>query len=519
MDMCRRKNSVQSNKIALFGGYCELCSITVLEGNPPPGDDDFELWDQSQMWRSEHKKWQNNTWCKPSCIPITVIFFLIVLVVLLPLVEQANDKILHTKHNGSQYLCTDSCNIQIVESIPIGLNYSDDSPKYLSTYDAWMKLLKLANSTINIGSFYWTLRGTDFYNHSTAWQGEKIFQQLLIGGTQRNLQIRIAQSAPTKENPNQDTEFLARRNAAEVRSVNFPRLVGGGVLHTKLWVIDEQHFYLGSANMDWRSLTQVKELGVLVTNCTCLAKDVNKIFNAYWYLGKNNSHIPSYWPDEYSTKFNMNNMLKVNFNRAYDFRVFFSSSPPPLSPRGRTQDLDAIINTILHAEKFVYIAVMDYFPLTIYTPKHKYWPYIDNAIRTAAIENKVAVKMLVSWWKHSRPEEDNYLRSLESLADSKNNIDIQIKRFIVRSTPDQDKIPYARVNHNKYMVTDNTGYIGTSNWSGDYFTDTAGIGLILRETDYDRLQNETTIRSQLENIFLRDWDSEYAVDLSTINVH
>lgn len=29
------------------------------------------------------------------------------------------------------------------------------------------------------------------------------------------------------------------------------------MLHTKLWVIDKKHAYLGSANMDWRSLTQV----------------------------------------------------------------------------------------------------------------------------------------------------------------------------------------------------------------------------------------------------------------------
>lgn len=49
---------------------------------------------------------------------------------------------------------------------------------------------------------------------------------------------------------------------------------------------------------------------------------------------------------------------------------------------------------------------------------------------------------------------------------------------MVPTTPDFDKIPFARVNHNKYMVTDTAGYIGTSNWSGDYFIDTAGNYLI-----------------------------------------
>jgi phospholipase D3/4 len=48
----------------------------------------------------------------------------------------------------------------------------------------------------------------------------------------------------------------------QVRSVNFPKLMGGGVLHTKLWIIDQQHFYVGSANMDWRSLTEVSKVKI-----------------------------------------------------------------------------------------------------------------------------------------------------------------------------------------------------------------------------------------------------------------
>ena len=33
-------------------------------------------------------------------------------------------------------------------------------------------------------------------------------------------------------------------------------------------------------------------------------------------------------------------------------------------------------------------------------------------------------------------------------------------------TEDQKKIPFARVNHNKYMVTDKTAYIGMCSWRG-----------------------------------------------------
>lgn len=122
--------------------------------------------------------------------------------------------------------------------------------------------------------------------------------------------------------------------------------------------------------MDWRSLTQVKELGVLVTNCSCLAKDLTKIFNVYWDLGKNDSTIPPKWPDKYTTGINVNKPMLVNYNSGdYLFASYFSSSPQPMNPKGRTHDLAAILKTIELAEKFIHISVMDYFPLQIYTPK------------------------------------------------------------------------------------------------------------------------------------------------------
>lgn len=43
---------------------------------------------------------------------------------------------------------------------------------------------------------------------------------------------------------------------ADIRTVNMLALTSG-VLHTKFWVVDKKHVYIGSANMDWRSLTQV----------------------------------------------------------------------------------------------------------------------------------------------------------------------------------------------------------------------------------------------------------------------
>jgi phospholipase D3/4 len=62
------------------------------------------------------------------------------------------------------------------------------------------------------------------------------------------------------------------------------------------------------------------------------------------------------------------------------------------------------------------------------------------------------------------------------------------------------------------MVTDQIAYIGTSNWVGDYFTNTAGIGFVSQDTQHNRNESDITLRSQLASIFERDWNSKYAID-------
>lgn len=50
---------------------------------------------------------------------------------------------------------------------------------------------------------------------------------------------------------------------------------------------------------------------------------------------------------------------------------------------------------------------------------------------------------------------------------------------MVPSNPKQKEIPYARVNHNKYMVTDKTAYIGKAT-HGRMHTDVCGFGALLK---------------------------------------
>lgn len=409
----------------------------------------------------------------------------------------------------------DACSFTLVESIPENLTYNAGEPSHPSTYSGVHEILSRAKETIEIASFYWTMRADDLpVKDPSSWQGEQLFNDLVFAGKERGIKIKIVQSASDKPVP--DTEYLAKQAGAEVRSLNMTRLFKSGILHTKMWLIDRKHFYVGSANLDWRSYTQVKELGTIIQDCDCLATDIGKIFDAYWFLATPDSQIPSSWPAKYQTIYNITNPMSVNFNGTY-YNTFLSSSPPPICPAGRSEDGSTITQIIRNADQYVHIAVMDYFPTTQFSHPRRYWPDIDDAIRDAAFDSHIQVRLLFSYWNNTWPEMFIYLRSLQSLRYYTKylKINLEVKLFVVPAyTQAQKDIPYARVNHNKYMVTDKTAYIGTSNWSGDYFLTTAGIGLAI---DGSNLGNQSDIRKQLAAVFERDWYSEYAIPLDHFN--
>ncbi|KAG9472957.1 5'-3' exonuclease PLD3 [Eleutherodactylus coqui] len=401
--------------------------------------------------------------------------------------------------------CSDPCNIVLVESIPEGLEYAPNSTSNPSVFQSWMYLLSQAERSVDIASFYWTLTNNDTHTkHPTAKEGELILQEMLKL-KQRGINLRVAVN-PSRS-PAKDADINAlRASGAEIRIVDLPRLTDG-VLHTKFWVVDGKHIYIGSANMDWRSLTQVKELGTTVYNCTCVAQDLGKIFEAYWVLGEANATIPSPWPDTFTTLYNKESPLEVSLNNTKS-HLYLSSSPPKLLAKGRTDDLDSILSIIDDAQSFVYISVMDYTPTEEFSKNRSYWPAIDNHLRKAVYEKNLNVRLLISCWANTKPNMFPFLNSLAALKSYKSHYNMEVKIFVVPVSPEQKHIPFARVNHNKYMVTDRVAYIGTSNWSGDYFIHTAGSALVVNQTCSPNATN--TMQKQLEAVFLRDWNSNYS---------
>lgn len=63
-------------------------------------------------------------------------------------------------------------------------------------------------------------------------------------------------------------------------------------------------------------------MGIMVENCGCLGRDIQKTFDAYW-LTVGAGKVITDWPDPVSTKINMENPIYIE-NREED--VFISVS-------------------------------------------------------------------------------------------------------------------------------------------------------------------------------------------------
>ena len=59
--------------------------------------------------------------------------------------------------------------ITLVESIPEGLVYPNKTIQP-SIFDSWLRLIDIAESSIDIASFYWSLNGEDVVPHPSAWK-------------------------------------------------------------------------------------------------------------------------------------------------------------------------------------------------------------------------------------------------------------------------------------------------------------------------------------------------------------
>ncbi|TRZ03978.1 hypothetical protein DNTS_029657 [Danionella cerebrum] len=376
--------------------------------------------------------------------------------------------------------CSKDCRIVLVENIPGELSFNTSSHTPLTT--GLNHLLDLAKLSVEIVSPFWALASVDQGSRVySSYQGQHLFQRLLSLKS-RGVKLKVVSDQPSSL----EVKSLSERSA-EVRYVNMTALTRGRML-SSFWVVDRKHIYIGSAGMNLKAFSKLKELGIVVYDCSCLALDLHRIFSFYWQL-QYRDYVPSIWSKRVTAVYSRDEPLQLSLNNT-DASAYVSASPDLFCPKSRSRDIDAIRHVIRTARKFVYISVTDYLPL-------------------AAVLRDVRVRLLISLWTHTHPLTLNFMASMQALCTGLPGCSVETRFY--RGKELMGGFQH-RINENKFVVTDNAVYIGNLDWAGSEFANNAGAGLVIQESE-NHQEGRESIVEQLTAAFERDWFSPYTISL------
>lgn len=360
--------------------------------------------------------------------------------------------------------------VQLVQSIPEGTGLQSAELPY--TLDVWLRMIRSARKTIDLAQYYVA---------SAPGQPLEAVLSELERAAERGVRIRVLLSQKLLASyPDSYARLRALPNTT-VRAYDIAALTGG-VLHAKYWIIDgdeptaaSSQAFVGSQNMDWRSLTQIHELGVLIHDRKVIFL-LATLFAADWSFAETGRYPALAGPRDDPTPTDQ-------------VPIELLASPPQLTPPSIGAALPALLRLIAEAQTSLRIQLLDY---SLSAPPEARWDELDAALRKAASRG-VRVELLVSHWNTSEPD----ISHLKELA--------QLPNFAVRiaTIPELPSgfIPHARVTHSKYMVVDNTLlWLGTSNWARRYFYSSRNVELILRDAALARTGSR---------VFQTLWDSRY----------
>lgn len=361
--------------------------------------------------------------------------------------------------------------IEIVESIPVETILDIDSLR--NTPEVWQELISAAQKCLDIETFYISQK---------AGEPLDVILQEIQKAASRGVRVRIISEAKFYKTYPEPLKSLSKIKNIDVRIIDFNK-ISGGVMHAKYFIVDREQVFVGSQNFDWRALKHIHELGIRIRNAE-ISDVFTRLFENDWQLA--NNRILQHQPQ--STQ---NFMVPVNLTTA-DGTIAVTPvfSPRDFLPYENLWDLPFIISLIDDATEEIDIQLLSY---TTVDWKKNYFEELDNALRRAAARG-VKIKLLCSDWSKRRPRID-YLKSLQTVP----NIEVKLSTIPVYSG---GFIPYARVEHCKYMVVDRKQlWIGTSNWSREYFYSSRNAGFII---SYPKLARTVF------DFFYNSWKSPYA---------
>ena len=361
---------------------------------------------------------------------------------------------------------TPSPALELGESRPLETKLGN--PALHEARDEWVDMIRGARGTLDIEQFY--------FSHRPGESLQPVVDEIGRAAA-RGVRVRLLLDAGFLKTYPQPAESLARLEYVEVRAVDYRRLTSG-VQHAKFMIVDGHDAWIGSQNLDWRAFTQIHELGLRVRH-EALAGAIRSVFASDWAAADTTKPfvvgLPSgaAWPQ------------RVTQAPGRDVEVWLGASPRATTPAGIPWDRDLIVQRLAEAKREVSIQLLQY--------GVRQRGGEDSTLHRAllsAVGRGVKVRLILSDWSLGGANEPA-MRDLAA-----RGVEVRISRV-----PDWSGgyIPFARVEHCKYMVVDSEWlWVGTSNWEPSYFINTRNLGLTV---------HDPVLARQADVIFATSWNA------------
>lgn len=341
----------------------------------------------------------------------------------------------------------------LVESVPVETALGNPDTYRAAAF--WQSRIAASKRDLCFEEFY-----------LSNWPGEPL-QPILdeIGkAAARGVKVRILLDQGMHRTYPQPADSLGKIPNIEVRIIDFGS-IAGGVQHSKYFTVDGEAVFLGSQNMDWRALNHIHEMGVWIADSS-VTRFYQDLFELDWKMsaGMGNKIQDASFAQSASRHYPDYKILQSPGDTV---TLETSYSPPTFGLDINHGDLDRIVHKIEIARHEIVMQSLTYSP----KGHGEFDDRIDIALRRAAARG-VKVKMLISDWNQGHPEID-YLKSLACIP----SIEARLG-----TVPEWSGgyIPFARVEHCKYMVVDTLiTWIGTANWEPNYFYKTRNVAVTL----------------------------------------
>ncbi len=344
----------------------------------------------------------------------------------------------------------------------------------IDTSQAWLSLINKAQKSIDLQGFYLT--------DEAGTVSVPVFKALKEAAQSRGVKLRILLDSKFFKNSADTVKKLQNIANIEIRTITFK-----GVMHAKFFIVDGEQAFLGSQNFDWRAMAENHELGVILPQM--LSNRLVQVFNNDWQvalpLGQDGWAVKALPIDAVPPE----NALHFNTQKDLSGDGILAVSPPI---SGFHREIDVLKTLLTNAQKTIDIQVMNY------STRPKHWYEIKDAL-VAASSRGVKIRMSVANWQFKAK---GGLSDMLALADLPNT-ELRYSNIPQLAT---GCIPYSRVNHAKFMVVDDDiVWIGTGNWTKDYFYNTRNVTFIKRDT---------TLAAHTRGVFDTMWKSSYMLPIS-----